>query len=310
MKNILILTSDCGKTASWKEREQYVKAFAEAVEQKLEATQVSYATYSDLHFAVLKQTPVVFDAKNGRNMEDYSFVHFKNWQYELELASVLAGYLDHHHVPFANTEVNNHLHFNKLSQMFTLAFAGIPVPETIYGHPVTERTLAFLHEHLTFPMIVKAVDASRGDNNYLIRDAAGLDELLEREPDMHFIFQEFIPNVGDYRVLYIGLDQAPLVFLRKGDESTHLNNTSKGGQGSLVPFAKLTPAVQHDALAAATTLGREIGGVDVIIDTRNDRHYILEVNSTPALATGFAGAEKIDAFVRFIQGLTEEKEEE
>ncbi len=308
--HILILTSDSGKTASWKDREQYVKAFAEAVEKRLSNFSISYATYSDMHYAIRKNVPVILDAKNDRKLEEYDFVHFKNWQYELEDASIIANYLDHHGVSFANTEVNNHLHFNKLSQMFSMAFAGIPVPDTVYGYPATNDVKQFLYRYIEYPMIVKANDGSRGDSNYLVHNEAELDNVLLSDPDKHFIYQNFIPNEGDYRILFVGLDREPMVFLRKGDGSSHLNNTSKGGAGTHLKFADLSDDIRQHAQLAAKTLNREISGVDVIVNSENGKHYVLEVNSTPALATGFDVDKKVVEFSQYLEQLLEEKEEE
>ena len=109
--------------------------------------------------------------------------------------------------------------------------------------------------------------------------------------------------------MFIGNSAEPMVFLRQGDGTSHLNNTSKGGNGKMLSFQQLSPDIRRDALTAVKALKREISGVDVIINNKTGEHYILEVNSTPALATGFATNEKIQAFSKFIENLTEEMEE-
>lgn len=312
MKKILILTSDSGKTASWKEREVYVSQFAKKVELSLKDYKVLYTTYSDLVISVIGNQTVVFDERNCLDLKAYSLVHFKNWQYEAELASVIANYLETNAVPFVNTEVNNKLHSNKLSQMVALAYEQVPVPDTVYiPIKLYDRADDILSKlDFVFPLIVKADDGSRGDDNYLVRTKKALQDILLNKIDTQFIFQSFIPNDGDYRILYIGLGQQSFVFLRKGDDSTHLNNTSKGGSGQKINYDKLSYEVRQSALRAAKVLKREIGGVDVIIDKKTGKFYVLEVNSTPAIATGFALEDKLQAFSAFIKENIEEKEEE
>lgn len=307
MKKILILTSNSGKTVSWKEREQYVAEFAKKTEKNLKNTSVHYAVYGDMYFSVLAGRTQVYDSRNGLDLREYDFVHFKNWQYELEDAAVIASYLHQQGVQFANEEVNSGLHFNKLSQMFTLSFEGVPVPDTIYGYPVNDRFKQFLLERIEFPMIVKANDGSRGNSNYLVKDMAQLDKILKNEPEKHFIFQNFIPNEGDYRVLFVGSHESPLVFLRQASGESHLNNTSQGGSGTLVEYRKLSPEIRRDARAATRALRREISGVDVIINSETGEYFILEVNSTPALATGFSVDEKLHAFCTYIEKLVGER---
>ena len=156
------------------------------------------------------------------------------------------------------------------------------------------------NEHFTFPCILKAVDGSKGDDNYLAKDHAQLTELLREHTNVNFMVQNFIPNDGDLRLLFIGLDREPLVFSRVSDGSSHLNNTSKGGAGKFIDSG-LDPHYLRDARKAAEVLNREIGGVDIIVNKETGKHYVLEVNTTPALATGYGGDRKVAAYTEFLK---------
>lgn len=310
MKKILIITSSRGKTVPWSEREVYVRDFCKNLQRRLKNTKVVYATYSDLIFWVYNQKPSILDNHNGYRLEEYDFVQFRNFCYDLDTAPVVANYLNHFGIPFTNSEVNNGINTEKLSQMFTLAFANLPVPNTYYAHIVDQDFQKTIGDKLGYPMIMKANDGSKGDSNYLVDSQAELQEILDRESGKYFVFQNYIPNNGDYRLLFIGLNREPLVFLRQGDKDTHLNNTSKGGQGKLVDVKQLPLVFRQHALSAARTLGREISGVDILVDKTTDKPYLLEVNSTPAIATGFAQDKKLAAFSGYLNELLDGKEEE
>lgn len=315
MKKVLIITSRSEKTVAWKQREQYVRDFCQSVSDLLEDTTVTYTTYRDLLFTVTDGRPAIFDMVSQVDLETYDLIHFKNWQYEVGQAPVVAEYLHTKGVPFVNSEVRNRLAFGKLAQMFILAIHGIPVPDTLFAFKEV------LREHFergtppagfSYPFIMKDDDGSKGDDNHLVRSAKeALDILSASAPDKQYVLQNFVPNDGDYRLLYIGIDnENPLIFHRKAVAGSHLNNTSKGGTGTFIDPDKFPAEFIRYARDAAELLGREIGGVDVLIDKDSGRAYILEVNSTPALATGYGVDVKTKRFARFLQQTLEGREEE
>lgn len=310
-KRFLTITSQSGQTVAWKQREAYVKNFSEQLAQQFDGDLIAhYATYQSIAFEVINGVPRVWHVDSEHPLEFYDFVHFKNWMYELEMASVIARYLDRKGRPYANTEVGAHINLGKLSQMFELAWAGLPVPDTLIAS--NEELIKQLknNSHFTFPLILKAVDGSKGDDNYLVKTHAALAKIL-KDNDKLFMVQQFIPNDGDIRLLFVGLEREPLVFGRKGDGSSHLNNTSKGGEGTFIPLKELDAQIRVDAYRAAEVLQREIGGVDIIVDKKTGKHYVLEVNATPAIATGYGADRKLEEFVSFLEeSLFDDSEEE
>jgi glutathione synthase/RimK-type ligase-like ATP-grasp enzyme len=314
-KQVLIITSNVEITASWLEREQYVKDFCKALETRLDDVIVRYTTYQDLYYVVKKGHLEIRDTRNDLDLKEADLVHFKNWMYELEDAFVVAFYLKRHGVTFFDTEVNVALSTGKLSQMFRLAAENIPVPDTFYAHkPYLKKMFSSgkLIDGFVFPLIMKADDGSKGDNNYLIKSAEEALPILAdpQVKNKEFVLQNFIPNDGDYRFLFIGVDEPPLVFSRLAQEGSHLNNTSKGGTGEFIELSSLPQKYIDYAEKAATILQREIGGVDIIVDKTTSLPYVLEVNGTPAIATGYGLEEKLDKFAGFLQRYFESREEE
>jgi glutathione synthase/RimK-type ligase-like ATP-grasp enzyme len=313
-KQLLIITSNSEKTVAWLEREKYVKEFCEGVEELVEGIKVRYTTYDDLEFSVVGGMAKIYDTRNKQDLNVVTMVHFKNWVYEAEEAPVAASYLKKHGTYFVNSEVETPVASGKLSQMFRLGENGVAVPDTFYARRpslLARAKAGKLPDGIPFPFIMKASDASKGDDNYLVKDFGQMIEILESvSAQKQFVLQRFIENDGDYRYLFIGLEDEPLVFLRKSVDGSHLNNTSKGGSGEFVECKSLPQEYLYQARKAAEILGREISGVDIIVDKAKGDAYILEVNGTPALATGYGTDVKLRRFAKYLQQTLEQQEEE
>ena len=313
-RQFLVITSSRSISTKWEKREVYVREFYAQLEAKLDNVQVSYTTYDDIDCLVRDGTVRMYDHRHGIDLKDANIVHFKNWMFDSEHAATLAAYLEHHQVTFFNSEVNAGLAWGKLAQMCRLAMSGLPVPPTYFAKK-SRLIKAFerseLPEGFDFPLIVKADDGAKGNDNYLVkttREAVAV--LSASEPDKEFVVQTFLPNDGDYRFLFMGIDEPPLVFHRLAVAGSHLNNTSRGGQGTFIDAASLPPAYIDLARQAAMVLRREISGVDLIVDKHTKDVYVLEVNSTPALATGYGIDEKNDRFAIFLADQLAALEEE
>lgn len=312
-KQLLIITSKIEKTASWPDRERYVQEFVDALSHKTTDVKVTYTTYQDLIFSVINGKLTIFDTRNNLDLKQVGLVHFKNWTFEYEEAALIAFYLKQNGIGFYNAEVGVKAATGKIAQMFYLAAEGVPVPDSFFAHRGYFKDLfsqGRLPEGFSLPFIFKADNGSRGDDNHLIHSFDHALDVLSDESETEFILQSFIPNDGDFRCLFVGTNSKPLLFRRTAQSGSHLNNTSKGGSGELVEFSSLPKDYLRFARRASEVLGREIGGVDIIVDKKTNQPYILEVNGTPALATGYATNEKIDLFAEFLHGYFDGQEEE
>jgi len=304
MKRFLVITSNSAKTIGWKEREVYVREFCAALEAAVPDSHAVYATYDDITFSIRGGEVLAYDNRNATDIKDYDMVHFKNWASDTIYAGAIADYLDFHGVTFYNTEVDSGLAGSKITQMSRLALEGLPVPDTYFAKKAALAKVfksGNLPDGFKYPLIMKGDFAARGLDNYLIDDAKkALEVLKDADEDKEFVLQEFLPNEGDYRLLFIGTTTDPLVFIRKGLPGSHLNNTYQGGQGSFVSIKDLPEDYIELGREAAISLKREICGVDLIVNKDTNKVYILEVNGTPAIATGFGVKEKTAKFAEFL----------
>lgn len=314
VKKVLIITSSRSKTSDWADRERYVEDFYSNVESLLEGTRILYTTYNDVVTSVIGGQVVIKDTRHSIDLKDVDVVHFKNWMFDHEHAALIAFYLKQHQIPFYNTEVDAGLAWGKISQMCRLAVGGVPVPDTFFAKRDLLKAY-FVKNQLpkvfSFPMIIKADDGAKGNDNFLVKSTEEAVNILEAAAeDKEFVVQNYLPNDGDYRFLFAGLEQAPLIFMRKAVKGTHLNNTSQGGSGSFVDIKSLPDDYLVYAKNAARILSREISGVDIIVNNKTKVPYVLEVNSTPALATGYGVEKKAQLFKQFIESYMDLQEEE
>jgi glutathione synthase/RimK-type ligase-like ATP-grasp enzyme len=177
----------------------------------------------------------------------------------------------------------------KVAQAIVFKRLGVPFLRTLYCMDKT-RLVAAAKERLGFPFILKAGLSSHGFSNYLIRTDKEAAETLEQIRDIEFVAQEFCPNDRDYRFLLFG-DRA-LLFERRAQEGTHLNNTSQGGLAQELPESSLPSAITTQSRLIAKTLKLAIAGIDIIPNTETGRYYFLEVNTNPQLRNGALLEEK------------------
>jgi glutathione synthase/RimK-type ligase-like ATP-grasp enzyme len=143
-----------------------------------------------------------------------------------------------------------------------------------------------------------------GTNNWLVHDFKEFAEVVALPREQMVVVQNYVPNDCDYRVLVFGGSvRAVIRRSRQDDATTHVNNTSAGGRGDMVPLSEFPEELKEIALrAAAATNRKDIAGVDIIVDSETGKPYVLEVNKTPQIETGSNVDKKTDIFIDYIIG--------
>lgn len=187
----------------------------------------------------------------------------------------------------------------KLAQAMLFYEHGMPFLRTIYTRSARELT-HYAQQKLGLPFIMKTNVGSHGDSNYLLRSSEDIERAVADEPDTDFLAQEFCQNDRDYRILTA--KESELIFARRGQPDTHVNNTSKGGEAEIASAGEVPDKIIRQAHSIARALNLEIAGVDVVPRLNTGDFYFLEVNSQPQLRTGAFLSEK-KALVRSLLGL-------
>lgn len=173
---------------------------------------------------------------------------------------------------------------NKLAQTVQLALNNIPVPKTVYinSSKISYKIVKDMFTQIgSKPIIMKSISSHRGINNFRI---SSIKEILNisKEIKDEFIFQEYIPNNFDYRLLVLGDSVQVAEIRRRVDDSSHLNNISQGAEELFIPVASINLQIQKIAVKAAKLFNLNIAGVDIIISKETGIPYVLEVNAAPA----------------------------
>ncbi len=143
---------------------------------------------------------------------------------------------------------------------------------------------------LKFPFIQKPDLGARGKRVELINSVEDLEK--QNIDYKKYIYQNFIKNTGDYRVLVLG--GRPLGAMKRiAKEGEFLNNFSKGGSCLGVEDAEVKEILCEIAVKVASRFNLAFCGVDIIFDEEKKVYKFLELN-TVAQWEGFQGATKID----------------
>jgi glutathione synthase/RimK-type ligase-like ATP-grasp enzyme len=268
----------------------------------LNDVEVVVRSIDDLAFTIKSDQVRVTDNIDGRDLAEFGLVQIAAYpRPTVSLVTALADYLDRHGVPVAN--VRGIGAPNKLVQYVRLAQAGLPVPETFYSGPGTMlRSYPLLVQRLDEPFILKALVASGGRHNFLIRNESEFRRQLVGAADspVRLLAQRFIPNDTTYRLLVMGGEVGPII-KRSWAPGTHLATCRQGGRSALVDPASFDPRAQSLASKAAALSGSEIAGVNVIRHWMSGDWYILEANTNPAIASGVFTDQKIAAYHAYVR---------
>lgn len=185
-------------------------------------------------------------------------------------------------IPLWNSEIIHQRSSTKLSCLVQLALAGVSVTETVFS--LTDATYL---ESQSLPFVAKAAAASRGESNYLITSEDNRQELLTRTAK-DFLVQPFMENDHDLRVIcFDGKPQLVLKRSRASDSTSHMNNTSQGGNSEWLDLSQVPAELLTVAEKICTIMSREMAGIDFIPNPSSPYQYsCLEVNAIPQLTSG------------------------
>ncbi|MDX1529313.1 MAG: 30S ribosomal protein S6--L-glutamate ligase [Gammaproteobacteria bacterium] len=188
---------------------------------------------------------------------------------------------------------------DKLRSLQILARAGVGLPLTGFAHS-TDDTQALIDLVNGAPLVVKLLEGTQGKGVGLAETFKAAESLIDafRNLDANFLVQEFIKEAGgaDIRCFVIG-EKVIAAMMRQAKEGEFRSNLHRGGTASRI---KLTPEERSTAVRAASKMGLNVAGVDIL--RSNHGPVVLEVNSSPGLegiekATGLDVAGKIFEFI-------------
>lgn len=188
---------------------------------------------------------------------------------------------------------------DKLRSLQLLSRKGIGMPITGFSRsPDDVRDLIKIASGA--PLVIKLVEGTQGIGVVLAETTQAAESVIEAFMGLkaNIMVQEYIKesNGEDIRCFVIG-DKVVAAMKRKAKEGEFRSNLHRGGTAELI---KITPEERRTALKAASVMGLNVAGVDILRSERGP--LVVEVNSSPGLegietATGEDIASKIIVFI-------------
>lgn len=260
------------------------KSMPEALKVHTNEVHIDVARVEDFILVVENGTqPKIYF--NGEPLGTYDTVFFRLWRAKKNTSVPLAHALVTCGYTVLETELAESQYRNKVIQNLEYAKNNITIPKTVFipRGKILEH-ISVLDSELSYPMIMKSATGKKGEDNHLVQNAEDVESALKNSgKNVEFIFQEYVPNNFDYRILVLGY-KAAYAYKRQrpDDSSTHLNNISQGSTSEEVPLKDI-----HDIIPIAETCARlfqrEVCGVDIIVSTESGKPYVLESNSAPGV---------------------------
>ena len=188
---------------------------------------------------------------------------------------------------------------DKLRSLQLLARKGIGLPVTGFAHD-PRTTEALIDQVGGAPLVIKLLEGTQGVGVVLAETKQAAESVIEafRGLNANILAQEYIKEAGgaDIRCLVVG-GKVVAAMKRQSKEGEFRSNLHRGGSASVV---KITPEERSTATRAASILGLNVAGVDLL--RSNHGPVVMEVNSSPGLegieaATGKDIASVIIAFI-------------
>jgi ribosomal protein S6--L-glutamate ligase len=170
---------------------------------------------------------------------------------------------------------------DKLRCLQILSREEVGMPETAYARQPgdVEKVLEVVGGA---PVVIKLLEGTQGKGVVLAETASAATSVIEAFHDLeqNILVQRFIKESSgrDVRAFVVGRRVVAAMERRNSKPGEFRSNIHRGGQGFPI---KLTREYRQTAIRAASAIGLDVAGVDMLIS--NEGPMIMEVNSSPGL---------------------------
>ena len=172
---------------------------------------------------------------------------------------------------------------------------GVKQPKTLYcKYP----DFNLLKDELKLPFVIKDNNGSRGMNVSLIEDENSMRDIIENNPSIKFIFQEYISDSKgrDLRLYVVG-DKVVGSITRVATGDDFRANVSLGGVGKEI---EVPLSLETQSINIAKRLGLNICSVDYLYS--NNDYIFCEANGNAAFSAFIKlGYKMQDIFMKYIK---------
>ena len=207
---------------------------------------------------------------------------------------------------------------NKYVTSKILMDAGIPVPRMALIDNVDSIDEAVKSIGGQFPVVLKMLSGSQGIGVSIVDSLASLKSVMQTiwkaNSTVELLIQEKIDSDYDLRIHVLTrkfnsptpdeTDSVLLGYMRRNRvKKDFRTNYSLGGS---VEKTKVTPEQERIAIESAKAIGCNWCGVDIIVDKKTKKNYVLEVNASPG-TEGLKKATGVDVVKDIIDFITDKQ---
>ncbi|MBU0579166.1 ATP-grasp domain-containing protein [Patescibacteria group bacterium] len=251
--------------------EDYFNYFiAEAKNLKVK---LDFTNYQEISLNFSNQEINIF--ANSISLKEYDLIYFRNAWRNSELSILISLYAKNNHIPVVDPVFTaGFLWIDRKSfEYLTLQKNNLPIIPSIF---ISNQQIN-LTDKMSFPLVGKYTDSSRGMGVFLVENKKELSELFNQSDKSHLLLQAYIKNSGDYRLFVIGDEVIGAMKRAKRNKKEIKNHILLSKESkAYIPSEE----EKRIAIRATQVLNYSFAGVDLIKD-ENGKISILEVNRSP-----------------------------
>ncbi len=292
---------------------------AECKKRGIECRIIDVSTASIIPDKKMKYDFLIFDAKNkkpmGISVDDTAILTRRGVVSSTHTRDVVTT-LEDNGFFVVNTLDSIMACENKFVTSKLLMDAGIPVPKMAIIENEDKIDQGVKEVGGKFPVVIKLLSGSHGIGVSIVDSYGSLKSVLQTiwklDKSIEILIQEKIESDYDLRIHVLtkkfnapvpeDTDSILLGYMRRNRvKKDFRTNYSLGGT---VEKTKVTKEQEEVAISAAKAIGCNWCGVDLIVDKKTGKNYVLEVNSSPG-TQGLKKATGIDVVADIVDFVTD-----
>lgn len=241
---------------------------------------LSKGEYEDLEFIFKGRNTKILH--KGCDLKNFSFVWLSSSWSSRDLAYSVRLYLEKAGAPYTYVEKGT----SKVTDQMAFSLGGLQSPDTLFlGSRPIRKNLLLIKEVCGYPLVIKDAKGCRGANSEYVATEKDLLRKMKNLPKHNkYLFQQYIPNDYDWGVMVANgkVVSGEKSYPSKGE---FRNNKCNGAKEIFVDPKKIPLGIKRMAKQASDALNLSWSRVDIIIDKKTKRPYLLEVNRFPGIAS-------------------------
>lgn len=279
MKKILVLAAKRSEN-----KEKLIAYLQKYFDTKAE---VVLGIFSDLIFQI--ESGNVLVEIEGRNIDDFDLIYFRNTSGFQAMAATLSIYLESTGVKFFDkSHISGSFMGDKFTSLMRLAVNNVPiVPSFLCWKGAVPTNKKRIIKELGLPIVAKEVTTQRMQSIYLLNNLKDFDKLPDRtvnDGNARYLFQKFISFDKEFRLLVLG-ESIGIIHTKTVRDNTKFQ-VGYNDENELPKFLNpedISSVIKNAAIKAATVLRIQIAGVDICREVETGKIFVFEVNRGPGL---------------------------